>query len=597
MVLRALYELYDRLVSDPEYGIAPTGYSYQRVSFVVVLEPDGSLNAIEDARIRDGSQFRARRVLVPGGAKKTGSGLNPCFLWDNCAYLLGYDLQKPERAVRAFEAFRERHLDLDAELNVPHYSAACRFLERWDPADSYHRDILEEVGHGFGVFQIRGETSFVHDHPRVREWWEAGLYTGGDEPEGQCIVTGDVSSLARLHPSIKGVAGAQSTGGAIVSFNLGSYESYGKTQSFNAPVSVSAAERYTMALNALLDGPQRNKHRLVVGGCTVVFWTNSPTVTEDVFLEFASKGSTSFLDTETQDEVLREKLSAFIRALRTGREAYAELEDSPDTTGYHILGLSPSAARIVVRFFHQGTLSQLLENLRRHFADIRVERQWGEHANHPDPEFPSARLLLRQTARDPKDIPPVLDGLLVQAIVAGGRYPSGLFQAIIRRIAADRTINYPRACVIKGYLVRNLGKEVPVSLDGSRVDPAYRLGRLFAVLEKTQADASGGGIGATIRDRFYSSASTTPATAFPRLLRTYQHHLAKLEGGRKIARERLVQDILNPVERFPTHFVLQEQGLFALGYYHQMNDLYRPKEGRTLSADLGEQSPAERSTV
>ncbi len=578
MVLRALYELYDRLVSDPEYGIAPKGFSYQRVSFVIVLEPDGSLCAIEDARIPAGNRLRARRVLVPGGGKKTGSGLNPCFMWDNSAYLLGYDPENPKRAVLAFEAFRERHLGLEADIGLADYSTVCRFLQDWDPADARGHEVLTEVGPGFGVFQIRGEARYVHDHPRIKGWWEAGHETDGDGPEGQCIVTGDVASLARLHPPVKGVAGAQSTGAAIVSFNLGSYESYGKGQSFNAPVSTRAAEHYTTALNALLDGPQRDKHRLVVGDCTVVFWTDRPSATEDIFLRFASQGSDSLAEAESQDDVLREKLRAFLRALRRGQEAYAELEESPDATGYCILGLSPNAARIVVRFFHEGSLSLLLKNLHRHFSDIGIERQWGDDAKHPDPEFPPVDSLLRQAGRDSKDIPPVLGGPLLRAIVAGERYPAGLYQAVMRRIAADRLINYPRACVIKGYLVRNLGKEVSVSLDGSREDPAYRLGRLFAVLEKTQADASGGGLSATVRDRFYSSASATPATVFPRLLRTYQHHLAKLEIGRKIAREKLVRDILDPIDGFPTHFALQEQGLFALGYYHQMNDLFRSRE-------------------
>jgi CRISPR-associated protein Csd1 len=150
----------------------------------------------------------------------------------------------------------------------------------------------------------------------------------------------------------------------------------------------------------------------------------------------------------------------------------------------------------------------------------------------------------------------------------------------MRRINADKNINYPRACVIKSYLVRNLGKEVPMSLDPSRSDPSYRLGRLFAALEKTQRDALGSSIGATVRDRFYSSASATPSVVFPRMLRTYQHHLAKLEGG-KVSREKLVQEIVAPLQNFPAHLDLAEQGQFALGYYHQMNDFYRPHSKQT----------------
>jgi CRISPR-associated protein Csd1 len=577
MILRALYELYDRLASDADYGIAPAGFSYQRISFVVVINEDGSLHAVEDARSSIEGRLQTRRVLVPGGAKKTGSGLNPCFLWDNRVYVLGYDPHKPERAVQAFNAFRDRHLGLERTINLPEFSAVCRFLERWNPAEACGHPILDEVGPGFGVFQIRGHPCFVHDHQSIREWWEAQLNTEDDAPEGQCIVTGEFTRLARLHPPIKGVRGAQPNA-AIVSFNLGSYESYGKSQSFNAPVSLRAATRYTSALNALLDGPQRDKHRLDVGDCTVAFWTDRPSSTEDIFLRFAAEGSASLVASESQDTVVRAKLEAFLRALRKGEDAYTELEESPETTSYYILGLSPNAARVVVRFFHHGTLSQLLQNLRRHFSDMASERQWGEGTSRPDPEFPPVYLLLRQTAREAKDVPPVLGGSLLRAIVTGAGYPAGLYQAVIRRIAIDRTVNYPRACVIKGYLVRNLRKEVSVGLDYAQKDPAYRVGRLFAVLEKTQEDALGRDIVKTIRDSFYSAASATPATVFPRLLRTYQHHLAKLEGGLRTTREKLVQEILDPIDNFPTHLALPQQGLFALGYYHQRNDLFRSRE-------------------
>lgn len=584
MVLRELHDLYDRLASDPEYAVAPRGFSYQRVSFVIVLEPDGSLHAIEDARTLVGGRSRPRLVLVPGGAKKTGPGLNPCFLWDNPAYLLGYDPRNPQRAARAFEAFRERHLELENGMALPGYFAVCRFLEGWEPADAYHHPVLVEIGAGFGVFQVRGQARYVHEHRELIEGWEADLDAVDVAPEGQCIVTGEFAPLARLHPAIKGVAGAQPTGAVIVGFNLAAFESYGKTQSFNAPVSNRAAERYTTALNGLLDGPRRDKHRLVVGDCTVVFWTDRPSTTEDIFLRFAEEGSSAMADGRAQDQGLRLKLEVFLAALRKGEAAYGDLEASPQTTSYSILGLAPNAARIVVRFFHKGTIRELLDNLRRHYSDMGIERQWGDGSRNPDPEFPPAALLLRQTARERKDVPPVLAGALLQSIVGGGRYPTALYQAVMRRITADRVINYARVCVIKGYVVRNLGKEVPMSLDGSRMEPGYRLGRLFAVLEKTQADALGGRLNATVRDRFYSSASAAPAAVFPRLLRTYQHHLAKLETGRKVARERSVQEILEPVERFPAHLNLAEQGLFALGYYHQMNDLFRSKDERASGA-------------
>lgn len=582
MILQALHSLYARLESDLDYKIAPPGRSYQKVTFIVVLEHDGTLLDIQDARQVANGKLVPRRVLVLGTTKPSGAGLNPCLLWDAPGYLLGFDPKRPQRARLTFAAFRNKHLSREAEINVPEFSAVCRFLEGWDPKRCSSFPILEELGGGFGVFQIRGQTNYVHEHPAIAAWWNRQASSQDEAVTGQCLVTGDVGPLARLHePKIKGVRDAQASGATIAGFNDPAYWSYGMTQGFNAPVSTEAARRYATALNALLDGPRRDKHRMVVGQTTVAFWTERPTPTEDIFLAFATEGSAVLESQAAQDETVRARLEAFLAAVRRGTEAYGNLEQSPETTRYFVLGLAaPTPARVAVRFFHQGTLAELLENLRRHHRDIGIERRFAEKARRPEPEFPPVKLLVRETARDEGDVPPLLASTLLNAIVTGARYPEGLYAAVMRRIASDRTINYPRACVIKGYLVRNQGKEVPVSLDPSRQEPAYRLGRLFAVLEKTQQDALEN-INATIRDRFYASASATPATVFPRLLRTYQHHLAKLEGGRKVNRERLVQEILGPLAEIPRHLSLADQGLFALGYYHQINSLFTKKESQS----------------
>ena len=596
MILSALNDLYARLVEEEEYKISQYGFSLQKIGFVVVLNNDGSLFALQDLRTRSGrNKPKPVQMVVPGGDKTTGQLTEKSvkkrvhLLRNDLPFLVGAKKEEIEDhsgakkikivpAHMEFEAFKEYHLAIKHEIDDAGFQVVCRFLETWDPEMvQEHQEWIDFIG-AQGVFQVRGERRYVHDSEMIRNWWQKHLQEKSSGPKGRCLITGNHTTIAKVHRErIRGVEGLKQTA-VIVGFNDPAYESYGKTQSLNAPVSEQAAFRYATALNALLDGPQKKKHRLVLGDCTIAFWTDRPTPTEDIFLQFAAEGSAAVTTGGPQDENLRQKLEAFLSALRKGSEAYTELEDAPETTSYFILGLAPNAARIVVRFFHKDSLSRLLQNLRRHFADIGIERQWGDDAKRPDPEFPPARLLLLQTAREPKDIPPILAAPLLQAIVTGARYPAGLYQAVMRRIAADRLINYPRACVIKGYLVRNLGKEVPMSLDTSRPEPAYRLGRLFAVLEKTQADAQGSGLNATIRDRFYSSASATPAAVFPRILRTYQHHLGKLDAGLRIAREKLVQEILDPIERFPAHLDLAEQGLFALGYYHQMNDLFRTKE-------------------
>lgn len=586
MILQALHDLYDRLAEDPKYEISPPGYSLQKVVFRVVLKPDGSLHAIEDARIKDRrGKPVPRQLMVPGQSKSSGSGLNPGFLWDNSGYLLGYKPKdaNPQRTAESFVAFKERHLRHEPQIQSSPYQAVCRFLERWNPKTAMDWKLLDDVGPGFGVFQIIGETRYVHEDPAIRDWWLSQSTGAEEKQEGQCLITGKRGPIARLHHKIKRVAQGESQ---IVSFNDDAYESYGKVQSYNAPVSHEAAFKYATALNALLDGPMRAKHRFGLGDATVVFWTEKPTNTEDVFAQFIQGSYPVSGEAPVQDEAIRQKLELFLKALRQGREAYTELDASAGQTPFFMLGLTGQArGRIGVRFFHRQTVVELLDNLRRHYDDLKMIQQFADDTKHPDPEFPALRQILDETAPrfgeqkkvDREKIPPVLEGSLLRAVIAGTPYPEGLFSAVMRRLHADREVNYVRACVIAGYLRRNQKKEVSMSLDKGRKDVAYRLGRLFAALEKSQGDALGK-TNTTIRERFYSAASATPGVVFPRLLRTYQHHLAKLEGGLKVNREKLVQEIMEPIDALPAHLGLTDQGLFALGYYHQMKDLWTSKE-------------------
>ena len=586
MILQSLHALYDRLKDDSKYQIAQPGYSLQKIGFRVVLKPDGQLFNIEDMRIREENKMRPQLKLVMGDNKSPGSGLNPCFLWDNGGYMLGYkpiddklpkeDKKKQRKRLKnTFAAFRDKHLALESEIDCPEFSAVCRFLESWNTTQAKDYPVLKEVSTGFGLFQIVGKTKYVHEETPIKRWWKLkNQKPDGNPVAGQCLLTGEDLNIARLQPKIKGVG---EKAAPIVGFNEAAYESYGKKQAFNAPVGVDAAFRYGTALNALTDGPMRSKHLFRLADTSVVFWTDRPSFTENIFAEIVSSGSLGKAPEESQDEDMRQKIELFFNALRQGKEAYSEIDKTPDQTAFYILGLAPNAARVSVRFFHQSTLSELLDNIRKHFVDIRMQRQFGEGSKRPDPEFPPIWLLLRQTARESKDISPILSGPLLRAIITGAQYPQGLYSAVIRRIHADRVVNYIRACIIKSYLTRNIKMEVKMSLDEKRKDPAYRSGRLFAALEKTQKDALGN-IGSTVRDRFYSSASATPRSVFPRLLRTYQHHLSKLSPGAKVNREKLMQQILDSMEDFPAHLNLAEQGLFALGYYHQTQAFYAGKK-------------------
>ncbi len=585
MILQSLYQLYDRLAEDPGYEIAPPGYSTQKIAFAVVLHPDGRLHEIQDLREEKGRRRLPRQMLLPGQAKPSGSGLNPCFLWDNAFYIFGFTdgEGKRERAIKACQAFRDRHLALENDIDDPAFSAVCRFLESWETAEVNAHPELAEIGTGFGVFQIIGETGYVHERPKIRDWWAAHQdLSSKDGSPMMCLVTGERGTVARTHdPKLKGVPGAQSSGAALVSFNCDAFTSYGKDQSLNSPVSEQAAFRYCTALNAILSGPRSDKHRFSLGDATVVFWTDKPTTTEGWLADLFGGD----LGERVQDEGALEQAHILLEALRKGGGELRLLGDDPDTS-VHLLGLAPNAARLAVRFWYTGTLRALFDRLKAHHDALRVVRQFEVGSKRPDLEFPPLWMLLRETARESKDIPPLLGGALLRAILSGGPYPEALAAAVIRRIRADHTVNYLRAAILKAWLMRkpNRQGEIPVSLDTQRTDPAYRLGRLFAVLEKTQQDAQRD-INSTIRDRFYSAASATPAVAFPRLLRTYQHHLAKLPVGQKITREKLVQEVMDGIDAMPSHLRLQDQAQFAIGYYHQRKALFTKAEPETQNQE------------
>ena len=298
MILQSLDHLYRRLSSDPENGLPTSGYSLQNISFCVVIQPDGTPVEVQPCRTetveigKNGKEKRSSRpfsLLVPGQAKPPGQGLNPCFLWDNTGYLLGFKPDDPKkseserhkektRVHASFEAFRTRHLECETRISDPDFSSVCRFLERWSPDDAQAHPILSEITSGFGVFQISGNLEYVHQAPAIVNWWREQSSESPKGDQGFCLVTGDHAPLALLHdPAIKGVAGAQSSGAKLVSFNLGAFTSLGKEQGLNSPVSEETTFAYCNALNWLL---ARRDRRFRIGDATAVFWTAEPTPAE-----------------------------------------------------------------------------------------------------------------------------------------------------------------------------------------------------------------------------------------------------------------------------------------------------------------------------
>ena len=565
MILQELCKLYNRLDSDSEANIAKRGFFQQGVAFEVVISSRGELIQINDLRDPDGKKLRNRSMLLPGTAKPSGSGLNPSIHgWDRTDYMLGYlnpdklkddeREKKLQRAGEAHRAYKEAMFSRKGEIQHPDYDAFCMFLQSWSPDRAGQYPVLQEVSGLFGVVRIQNQKNYLHEVEEIH----APCLQNTAVADGQCLVTGESETIARLHDiKIKGVNGAQSSGAAIVSFNLAAFESYEKSQSKNASVGEPAAFSYATALNYLLE--RRHRRRVQVGDTSVVFWAAQPSPAEDLF-GFGLAGEAAEDDNRTKE------LEAALVRIAQGEHPLLR-----DGTPFYVLGLAPNASRLSIRFWYRDSVRAFLSHLQQHEQNLNIVRGPKDRARLP------LWLLLAQTARESKEVSPLLGGALLRSILTAAPYPESFLQALIRRNRAERDIRHPRAAAIKAVLIQNHKQEITMSLNPDHPKPAYQLGRLFAALERNQENALPG-LNATVKDRFFGAASATPGAVFPRLIRLGQHHIAKLEGGYKVNAEKRIQEIMVRIDAFPGHLDLVGQGLFSLGYYHQRQDFFTPKK-------------------
>jgi CRISPR-associated protein Csd1 len=561
MILQALNEFYDR-VSD-QSDIPQPGFSSEKIHFALVLNSDGDIVQVRDLRETKGKRLIPKELFVPARVKKSVN-IAANFMWGDTGYVLGYDNKgKPKRAFDTFSAFKKLHYEIGDNIHDDGMIAILKFLNSWDPQQAQTLEHWEEMAGLNIVFQLDGERRYLHQRPIIRDIWLSHCQSKSSATVAACIVYGNRRPIARLHPNIKGVRGAQSSGAALVSFNLDSFSSYGKEQNFNAPVSEKAAFAYTTALNYLLrsDSPQK----VQIGETTTVFWTER----ESRMIEIMG----TVLETKSDSDV--KEISDFLNAMRSGKKP----EDIDLDDRFFILGLSPNASRLSVRFWHVSTVGEMSKRITQHFDDLSICKSFDN-----DPEFPGMWQLLIETAaqRKSENISPVLAGALMRSILTGAAYPQSLLSAIIGRIRADQKVNYIRASIIKACLnrkwrINNNEMEVAMVLNKEETNTAYRLGRLFAALEKVQQDAIPGA-NATIKDRYGGSASATPRIVFPQLLRLSQHHIQKAEYGKTT--DKIMEGILQGIDAFPAHLSLDDQGLFWLGYYHQRRDFFTKKDNK-----------------
>lgn len=622
MIIQSLCRYYDVLAEDKGATIAGPGYSNGKVSFALVLSPDGELLYIVDLR-RDEKKPRPRDMEVPLQVTRS-SNIAPNVLCDNAKYIFGAEkfkrgefekkFLKPsrkgtlpnykilaenekevvvvhQRSRDCFEAFKKQQREVFDSLDDAGIRALFAFLDTWDPESFVqHPKVAEYIDDLFTsgncIFECDGV--YLHEKPAVMKVWEQHITKKDikDALTAQCLVTGEEAVVARIHDDLKGVVGAQMSGASLVSFNDDSFCSYGKKQSFNAPISESAMFKYTTALNYLLS---RQDYRMRIADATVVFWaeTNGTACEEIVSFFLDPPGTTEGEESEENPEPERvqdwqkiEQIKDILDKVRKGQKIHTADVGADPETNFYMLGLSPNNARLAVRFWYADSFGSFITRVARHHLDMEIDR--GDY----DPRYVSLYRLLRETVAQNSDntaASPLLGGLVMRSILDGTPYPTQMYGAILSRARVEGSINSIRAGFIKAYLLRlsragltNLEEDmISVSLNEENPNVPYRLGRLFAVLERAQTSTDKG-VKSTINSKYFSSASATPAVVFPVLLKLAQHHVAKSDWGVKITRD--IEETLEGVNEFPAYLSLEEQGMFMLGYYHQRKASFKKKE-------------------
>ncbi len=590
MILQALVHYYETLARQGK--ITSLGWCQERVSFVLELSEDGKLKRVISLKLETTLGKKTvwlPQVMTVPQRNSRASGIVANFLCDNSTYFLGIDdKERPDRAIQCFEAAKIHHHEILDGVDSLAAKAVLRFFDTWQPQQAKDnpilQDDLEEIFKNSNlIFEVNG--LFVHEDERVKQAWETVCSQTGTGKEGVCLVTGQHTEIARIHSLIKGVSGAQSSGAALVSFNAPAFESYGKEQSYNAPVGQYAVFAYTAALNSLIAD---RDHKTVLGDTTIVYWS------EDGNEQYQNAFSFITEPTIENQSIVDGVFKNLEKGLAVDIDNVAESLDLNQR--FYILGLAPNAARLAVRFFYQDSFGNILKHLKEHYDRMEIVRPSDDNL-----EYLGTWRMLQETvnkkSRDKKPLPS-LPSAVFRAMLSGGRYPAALYEAVLGRIRSEQDdsekqiykITRGRMAIIKAVLLQNAKmkkEDVQVSLNEDLANIAYILGREFAVLERIQQEANPK-INATIKDRYYNSACATPASIFPILFKLKNSHIRKIK---KVEDVNFYEDLLKQLQgkleatentktACPKRLTLEEQGMFNLGYYHQVLKLdeIKPKE-------------------
>lgn len=587
MILQALVDYYEALAAKGK--VAKPGWGNAKISYALNIDKQGSLLNLLSLKISVQKGKKTvelpQNILLPEATKRT-AGVAAQFLWDNAKYVLGIDSSgKTERSKQCFEAMAQKCQEILADAIGEKAMALKAFFATWQPELAHENMLLQPymedlLGSANLMFKVDGE-SVEQDEEIKRAWDSYKSQQATDVAKGICLVTGKTAPVARLHPSIKGLYGAQSSGAALVAFNAPAYESYEHKQGDNAPVSEYAAFAYTTALNTLLSN---DRNYLRIGDMTVVFWAEEADEdNEDVFADLISSANEIIKDDD---------IKGFFEKVRAGNTfEISDFTVKPDNK-FYILGLSPNAARISVRFFFTNTFGDFVKNYEKYFREFEIIKPGFDNRV----SIPLWQILQETANKNSKDkaATPLLTGAVLRSILIGTKYPEALYQNTILRAKADQDnpdknitkISRIKAAIIKACLMRNYKyneEVVTVALNKECKKVPYVLGRLFAVLEDLQEKANPG-INSTIKDRYFNSACANPSMTFPLLTKLANTHLKKISSqkGTVIYFEKLIGELMNKLEvavnAMPARLSLPEQGEFVLGYYHQVQKRYEKKE-------------------
>lgn len=587
MILQALVDYYEALAAQGR--VAKPGWGIAKISYALNLDKQGRLLNLISLKLTKQKGKKAvevpQSILLPEATKRT-AGVAAQFLWDNAKYVLGLDASgKAERSKQCFEAMAQKCQEILAAAVGEKAAALKAFFASWQPEAAHENALLQPymedlLSSANLMFKVEGES--VEQDEEIRKAWDAyKSQQASDTAQGICLVTGKKAPVARLHPNIKGLYGAQSSGAALVAFNALAYESYEHKQGDNAPVSEYAAFAYTTALNTLL-ASERNYLR--IGEMTVVFWAEGADKdNEDVFGDIFSSENKIIEDADLQ---------GFFEKVSQGQAFSVKDYLVKPENKFYILGLSPNAARISVRFFFADTFGDFIKNYEQYFREFEIIKpSFDNRVN-----VPLWQILQETANKNSKDkaASPLLAGAVLRSILSGIKYPEALYQNTILRAKADQDnpdknitkISRIKAAIIKACLLRNYKNNeevVTVALNEECKKVPYVLGRLFAVLEDLQEKANPG-INSTIKDRYFNSACATPSVTFPLLTKLANTHLKKISAqrGTVIYFEKLIGELMNKLEvennAMPARLSLPEQGEFVLGYYHQVQKRFEKRE-------------------